>query len=341
MPEGQSRLPEVDLMRAFAVLGMIAVHAKMLYLHRNYAHGPVGNTAELFGGAPAAPTFLFLMGLVWTLHPGRPWKKVIHRALEIFLLGYALNFARLTLPIALGAPFPPAAWGQTLFMVDVLQMAAPAMLILRAFESAPPALIAFLAAFFAGAGAFFWGATPSPGPFDIFWGQGSFVFFPLFPWLAFPLAGLLARRGATKRRLALGVAFLSAGLAAGPFLREGFTYYRSSPAQVVWMLGFVLLWRELAIVLAPRLPNAAARAARYLSENVTSFYVASWLVLSWPVFLLGFRERDEREYFVIYFTALSLSAIAVAIWREISRSRRRPPPRGASVAPPAPSAEIS
>jgi hypothetical protein len=317
MPEARPRLPEVDLMRAGAVLCMIAVHAKMLYLHRQYAHGPVGTAAEILGGAPAAPTFLFLMGLVWTLHPGRPWKKVAKRALEIFLLGYALNFARLTLPIALGAPFPPAGWAETLFMVDVLQMAAPAMLLLRAMEGAPPALIGILAAFYGVGGTFLWGITASPGPLDVLWGAGNFVYFPFFPWMAYPLVGLLARRGTTKRHLAIAAAFIPAGLVAGAELKDGFTYYRSSPAQVLWMLGFVFLWRELAAAVAPKLPDRLAKAARYLSENVTSFYVASWLVLSWPVFLLGYRQRDTREYFAIYFMAVALSALAVGIWREL------------------------
>jgi uncharacterized membrane protein len=324
MPEGRPRLPEVDLMRATAVLCMIAVHAKMLYLHRQYAHGPVGVTAEILGGAPAAPTFLFLMGLVWALHPGRPWPKVIRRAIEIFLLGYALNFARLTLPIALGAPFPPAAWPETLFMVDILQMAGPAMLLLRAMESAPPAAIALLAAGFGVAGTFLWGTTTSPGPLDIFWGAGNFVYFPFFPWMAFPLAGLLARLGSTKKHLILAAAFLPAGMVASGELKEGFTYYRSSPAQVLWMLGFVLLWREIAKPMATRLPGFLARAVAYLSENVTSFYVFSWLILSWPVFALGYRQRDEREYFVIYFTAVALSILAVAIWREVRRFGKGP-----------------
>ena len=311
-------------MRGFAVLCMIGVHAKMLFLRRPDQHGAFGHTLELLGGAPAAPTFLFLMGLVWGLRPGQAWSKVGRRALEIFALGYLLNFLRLTVPEALGGPFPPAHWTETLFMIDILQMAAPTMLILRAVESWPSTLLAGVAGLIAVISAFTMGLTPSPGVFDILWGSGPFVFFPLLPWIVFPLAALAFRPFVTGQRLLGGTVFLIVGILLS---RQGFpgnfTYYHPHPGQVFWMLGFVLLWRELARLLSPRLPAGASVAFRYLSENVTSYYVFSWLILSWSTFALGYKQLTPLELTALIPTAVLLSTLAVIFWQRRPRRSRK------------------
>lgn len=66
MAETKQRLDAVDLARGLAVLFMILVHTLEVYAHPAVANSPFGETIKFFGGPPAAPVFMMLMGLFFS-----------------------------------------------------------------------------------------------------------------------------------------------------------------------------------------------------------------------------------------------------------------------------------
>ena len=315
--ENPNRLPELDFLRGLAVLFMIAVHSLMLYTARPDAKLWWGKIILFLGGAPAAPVFLFLMGYLVGLKPRAAFSGTVSKAAEILFLGYLLNVLRFSLPIWAGVPLKGDAW-LGLFMIDILQLAAPMMLVLWLLKNKPgivPMVLMLVAAF---AAPFAWGLTKTPHPFDFLWGDGYLVYFPLLPWAAFPLFGLCAAKLEARRRLALSFFLLVVGIAVlqlWPPDSEFYSYYRSAPGATLWMMGFCGLWLAAAQWIAPRVPALLFAPLKFFSRNVTSAYFFSWLILSWGVALTGYRQLGLVGTLSVIVVATLLTAGAIVLWQ--------------------------
>jgi hypothetical protein len=295
--EKKNRLSQLDLARGFAVLCMFAVHILQTLSDKQEVRKSLfGRIVEFLGGAPAAPTFMFLMGMGLAASH----KTLGTQAKRGFLLmfgGYALNFARATLPIQLGAPYPGDPW-EFFWMVDILQFAGFTLLLFPLLQKLP---LWALGALFLGVSffsPFLWGLTPDAHALvDILWGKHPRVFFPVFPWLAFPLAGILHAKLRPQRSrsvfLIIGFLFIMAGVPLHKFLWDEtvFSYYHASPGAIFWMTGFTILWLEVCDFLAPRI-GRIIHFFRFWSENVTTAYAFSWVLIVWCTFLTGYRSLN-------------------------------------------------
>lgn len=305
---------------------MIAVHCLLLYSTKPEAKGLGGRLVMFLGGAPAAPTFLFLMGLLTQLKPSPLGWPLVKRALGLVALGYALNFGRLTLPALLGAPLRSDPW-LGFWMIDVLQSAGPALLILALTQRLPWIAQLGLAVFVALLAPYLSGLTPFPDVFSFVWGRHELVFFPLLPWLAYPLFGQafgsLEILGRNLGRALVSLALVGIGLLLTSYLPtdgERFTYYHSSPAQTFWMMGFTGLWL-LAAGLVP-VRELWWRPLKFLSRNVTATYVISWLTIAWGTFLLGFRQWGMAATTAFIFTQILLVSALTYAWANRGQWRR-------------------
>jgi hypothetical protein len=304
-------------MRGLAVLFMIAVHAQMLFTLKPETKELWGKIVLILGGAPAAPTFLYLMGFLIGVKPKGTWASLLPRALGILALGYLLNLTRFSLPLWLQIPLKgdPVAG---LFMIDILQLAAPAMLLLWFLHGRNQWLLAFLFVGIPLLAPFLWGITSTPGVFDFLWGNGELVFFTFFPWAAYPIFGLFAAKLPPQRRLWIGALLFAGGVAVNysiPRDSEIFSYYRTFPAQVFWMLGFCALWHSAALKFVDRVPALVLKALTFFSENVTAAYVFSWLILSWAVAIPGYRSLRNEETLGVMVATTLLTALSIFAWK--------------------------
>jgi len=130
--------------------------------------------------------------------------------------------------------------------------------------------------------------------FPFIGGTWSWSYFPLFPWLAYPLAGFAFFYFEEKAI----IFFKSQKVVSGIFLaiifavvlyfsKTGFettinlsAYYHHSFWFSMWAFGIVILWSVFWQFLLNRFPKTyAGNFFMWLGKNITSFYIIQWLII--------------------------------------------------------------
>jgi hypothetical protein len=203
------RIKELDIARGFTVFIMAAVHAVLIYSTTDVHTSWLGSILFFLAEGPGAPLFMALMGTSFVLSGKSSMKERLKRALVLLFLAYVLNFFKFIIPLAAGA-IPPqllqdfgipggseGAW-QLFLLGDILQLAAISLVVLSLLERLPNyhywAML--LAVIVLVVSPFLWNIH-SKQPvlnyiFDLLWGYNARVYFPVFPWLVYPLAGMAA-----------------------------------------------------------------------------------------------------------------------------------------------------
>lgn len=317
------RYPSIDVLRTLAIAMMVVVHFTENLSAWYGAPGTGGLSVTMFWRPTglAAPLFTFLVGVSYRLWVrGREdrgdadeaiTKSSVRRGLFLIGLGFAFN-------VLVWLP-------EDVFNWDVLTFIGTALLLLAACRDAPAGvhLLAAAAAVVVSPAlreaadyAAFWTA----GYFDPDFSLGDVVlgflcagYFPVFPWIAYPLAGYAAAPAvfpAAARRpstwpAALGAALVSVPLVslaarwAGPppdWLRlQGWTMFPATTEYVCGTLGMSLLLLPLAHrccdggALAPWL----ARVAGTFSRHSLTLYLLHHVVHVWPLWIWGAATADD------------------------------------------------
>ncbi|TAN02239.1 MAG: DUF1624 domain-containing protein [Chitinophagaceae bacterium] len=313
-----SRNTTIDVARGFIVFIMPAVHSLMLYSTKSVQTSWLGIIFGFLAEGPGAQLFMVLMGISLTLGRPKTLRKVLIRSLLLLALGYLLNLTKLLIPYSLGM-FPPAllqAYGiapgvrgalQLLTMGDILEFAAPAYLLTWMVYRLPHNRIWAVTGILAV-------TVVSPLVWDkqsviivvqyllqLIGGQPPRVFFPLFPWLVYPLFGLLLgccmKQWKTRklyRNMAFaGILLLVAGKALAHFEPAGWegNFYRTGPAGTLYHLGIVTLWLCLCRLAVTKIRwNYFYQFLSWLSKHITSVYILQWNVVCWLLPLFGFSR---------------------------------------------------
>lgn len=307
--EKTMRIKSLDLARGLAVFFMILVHVLETYGLDSVYDTTIGKAVEFFGGAPAAPVFMFVMGFFLVFPKEKEFKTNLVRGLKIMALGYLLSFMRYNLPEALGITSYPYEFDLFSFVweVDILPFAGFAIILLaliRRFLPWPRTWI-LLAALIGASSPLLWGIGSEIPAVDwllgLLWGTYEEVYFPVFPWLVFPLLGMAFRyfceteHGKLKINVKLtliAVVILAAGIAitlTNVTFHYG-DYYRSGPGAILWMSGFVLIWIYLCELVVEKIPdNRLFDLIYYWSKHVTVIYFIQWMLICWGVGLLPFE----------------------------------------------------
>jgi uncharacterized membrane protein len=313
-PPAEGRIRAFDLARGLAVAFMVLVHVLFHFGSPDAWTTPAGVVLIFLGGPLAAPVFMFLMGTSLAFSRRSTATGIARRGLWLLGLAYTLNVLRGALPAWLGLStgvvtteqIAPYTVPTLLGMVDIHQMAGLSLLAIAAL---PPVRRAPLAAIGLALGAAvvapaLWGRTTGWAPIDALlaplWGTDWNVFFPVFPWIAYPLAGLaygtaLVRatdaRAFVRRAGGLGVVLGIVGLAGivlvSPFRGQA-DYWRPAPASVVAILGLAMTWLAACEIAVARIrPNGLFEIFYGWSLRVTSMYCVHWILIGWGVGLVG------------------------------------------------------
>jgi len=324
-------------MRGVAVFTMFTQHCMIIH---ERSGGEGGSLAAglfvLLGTAPAAPVFLLLMGYLQADSRRSPPEE-LSGGLKLLLLGYLLNFLRLTLPLLLfSSPDRAAVAGGTpleLFLaVDILQTAGLARMTLGLLRRLPGRLLlsSVLIPTVLLISPFLWSLPAGPVR-DLFWGSGENVFFPYFPWIIYPLAGMILKELLNRRifikmrsRIAAGTGLMLSGLILMNFMPSG-DYYRSCLPVHLFILGFLLLWHQAWELFAHvRGIPPARRLLQFWSLNVTAVYFVQWVLFGWSILLFGYREQNAGTAALIGLAILILTTFSVALTRRIRRNISNP-----------------
>ena len=125
-------------------------------------------------------------------------------------------------------------------------------------------------------------------------GTYSWAYFPLFPWLAYPLLGFTfyhwedkVMSFLTRRKVMSGVILSGITFLIISFYRWGINttinlpaYYNHTFWFSLWAIGIVILWVLLLRFLLNKFPNTTAgNFLQWLGKNITLFYVIQWLII--------------------------------------------------------------
>jgi uncharacterized membrane protein len=321
------RLPSIDVLRSLAIVLMVVVH-----FVENLS-GSYGSDGGPFLGADrywwlptgfAAPLFTFLAGVsyrIWLegqVRRGRDdtsvSKMTIRRGLFLCLLGLVFN-------VLVWMP-------EDVFNWDILTLIGTALLVLDVVRRMPPLPAALAAAVVVAMSPTLRGLADYPaawtdGYFDYEFTLEEVVlgflvtgYFPVFPWIAFPVAGYLAApmiltpAPSRARRMAaplLAGMTLLAAAAATPFLRSMLpaalvpttSVWSMFPASTTYVLG-TLGATVVALTLLHRLldgdgdrPAIALPLAASLGRHSLSIYVLHHLAHVWPLWVWGLVQSGD------------------------------------------------
>lgn len=291
------RQPVPDLLKGFAVIAMVQVHIMEQFARPEILNGPPGEVSLLLGGPFAAPVFMAVMGYFLAISKRGPWNKIL-RGFWLILLGLMLNIGlnfNLLLHIFQGKiTADPLRY---IFGADILPLAGLCIIFISLAELIlKKRALAMLGLAF---------AIPIITPFlpdlplqfqylqAFFYGNASWSYFPLFPWLAYPLLGYgvksleiempsMFNKIRKNDWYALVLVILVQGLVVKAFniVIDLPAYYHHGIVLFIWMVGFLVGWTYLASVVN----NIAAdsqiiKFIRWLGHHVTLVYMVQWLII--------------------------------------------------------------
>lgn len=306
------RIKEIDIARGFTVFIMPGVHVVLLYGNAIAQASWLGKVFGFLAEGPGAPLFMLLMGMSFSFSKRNSVTLSLKRAGGLLIAAYVLNFlkfALLHLLQVLPAGFIQAygissgikgVW-QLLLTGDILQFAAIALVLLGLINTTKRryAIALACAVFVTAISPVSTGIRPNY-LFDLFTAEHGLVFFPVFPWLVYPLTGLSVMYLVQKKNGFLycfyaGTVLLCISIILSKMyntsLRDHF--YRSGPAATIYHLGIVLLWLWLCHI-AVRIiePSLVCKLFYWLSKNILSIYIIQWVVVCWLLPVAGYQLND-------------------------------------------------
>lgn len=280
---------------------MIQVHIIELFADNSISTSHVGKVLMFLGGPPVAPVFAFVLGY-FLASSKKSKKQLIFRGLKLFALGMLLNIAlnfNLILSITKGLykidrlPY--------LLGVDILQFAGISIILITLLKKIIEQSILFtIACCFISAflGHYLLNYIPDNELLlyisSLFYGSSKWSYFPLFPWLAYPLVGIVFYQ--IKHRFDFSVvkdAKLWFPMLILCILFSVFTaryvvsissqlllYYHHGILFFLWTFLFLAFYGFFINEINKLIGNTIVlRYLKWLGENVTIIYFIQWVII--------------------------------------------------------------
>lgn len=331
-----------DVLKGVAVMLMIQVHLMELFATQELYDSLVGKIALFLGGPPAAPLFMAVMGF-FIAKSGSGTLQLVLRGLKLILYGLLLNIGlnlHLFYHVFTGEmeidPLP------YIFGVDILFLAGLSIIFIALLRLAlQKNIFSWLSVMLIVAFA----ATLIPsGDVDsgwrtyllaYFYKASWWSYFPIFPWLAYPLAGYCFKLVSDKyfnielSRLKLAITAFLLLVPLLVFFSYGFNittdlpaYYHHSVSYFLWALLFLGVWTILFQLLVNSLhSNPIVSYLQWTGRNVTAFYVFQWLIIG--NLATAFYKSVNPGSLVLWFLLIVL-ATSLLVWAYIRLKKLKP-----------------
>lgn len=293
----KTREPFPDFLRGIAILMMIQVHITELLLKSEPIYHLYEKWSYFFGGIPAAPVFIVLMGYFQDRSKSNLMKEII-RGVKIFLLGIALNlmmnFSLIYLYLNNRVDVNILSY---IFGVDILIFAGISYILIafikRIFKH-PFYLIGLI--IFIYASYFLLKDIQVQSEFfqyilSVFIRVSNWSYFPVIPWISFSILGVLLNRInffdkiLTKKfsnifwLIYLIVFILSIGFGLR-YSHNLDLYYRMSFEFFLFAVFFLIGWFKVTYRLHEIFSDSIIiNYLKWLGKNVTAVYVFQWIIL--------------------------------------------------------------
>ncbi|MBT3384138.1 MAG: DUF1624 domain-containing protein [Prolixibacteraceae bacterium] len=289
-----------DLLKGLAVFFMIQIHITELFIDYAGRESLFGNLSMFFGGPFTAIIFMMVMGYFLAKSKKSPAKTIL-RGVKIFVVGLILNIGlnfNLLLKIKYaGWQFNPLEY---IFGVDILYLAGLSVIFIALLKTMKKkqAWIAIVFVFLITGLTGFMNEVLMVSErnyiLPFIGGTYSWAYFPLFPWLAYPLIGFAFFHFEekimlffTKQKVVSGIILAGIGVLIVSFFKWGINttinlpaYYHHTFWFSLWAIGIIILWVVLLRFLLNKFPNTyAGNFLKWLGKNITLFYIIQWLII--------------------------------------------------------------
>lgn len=314
------RIQSFDLARGFTVLCMPMIHVVMLYSTIPVQQSLLGYILGFIAEGPGAQLFMLLMGVSFTFSNRISKQYVFKRAFVLLFAAYGLNVFKFIVPLGLKL-MPENLLAELqlqndfkavrffLLIGDILHFAAIANLILflvcKLKHYPYWSLIIAIAVIWLSPNV--WDRKTGVVAIDqiitLFNGHPPQTFFPVFPWLVYPLCGLMI--GYLLKQNNTGYVLKKAGIAGiaimmisfcfppTPPPKDWLPFYRAEPADTLFHLGFVLMWLAIFHWLSTKIPaNPIFRLLSFCSRHITAIYIIQWVLICWCMAFTGYMQLN-------------------------------------------------
>ncbi len=289
-----------DLLKGFAVFLIVPVHILETFIDYPGRESLLGDILLVLGGPIAVPIFMIVMGY-FVARSNKSTSRNLVRGIAIFILGLFLNIGlnfHLLLKIKYsGWQIQPLEY---ILGVDILYLAGISIIILtliKTISKGQNLLLVVLILTVSILTAFMnkqLMVTDRNYLLPFIAGNYSWSYFPIFPWLVYPLIGFLFQKEEAriknfmqKRKSLLALVISIVALLVVVFGNFGIqttidlsAYYHHTFLYFLWAIGVVFLWIVLWNYIQQKIPNAKVlRYFRWLGKNITVFYVVQWLLI--------------------------------------------------------------
>ena len=340
-----TRTPLPDILKGIAVILMIQVHLMQLFATETLYHSFVGKFSLFLGGPPAAPIFMVVMGY-FIAKSERDFMEHLIRGLKLiglgFLLNIGLNFILLVKIITGSSSQNPWTF---IFGVDILFLAGIGIIVIGLARLVfrrrivPYAVLALLVLFIGQVLTVYSGSHEWIKYVLAFMGGGyQWSYFPVFPWLAYPITGFLFCVLDEKYNLTkitpIGQSYIMTAVFLIVVVTFGFgfnisgnleMYYHHSLIFYTWVLIFLIFWvLALSLIFDERNKTFPSGYLRWTGKNVTAFYVVQWLIIGNLATLL-YKSQNILELMLWFATILATTSFIVSSWEKVKNkiSNRR------------------
>ena len=194
----ERRVQIADALKGIAVLLMIQVHIVELFAADDIYNGRCGKLLLFLGGPPVAPVFMIIFGY-FVFSTVKTTIQLILRGSSIFILGMLLNLAlNFNLIVSVYQEKLQVDIWPYVFGVDILQFAGLSIIIIALLKHLLQKYIWFtLVIIFISVclGKLLLHDVPENNTLlflsAYFYGSTHWSYFPLFPWLAYPMTGIV------------------------------------------------------------------------------------------------------------------------------------------------------
>ncbi|HCY40591.1 MAG TPA: hypothetical protein DHV48_04440 [Prolixibacteraceae bacterium] len=294
------RIPLPDLLKGFAVFLIIPVHILETFIDYPGRESLFGKILLVLGGPVAVPIFMIIMGYFMAVSRKSAAQNVL-RGVLIFILGFFLNIGlnfHLLLKIwTEGWKFDPL---QAILGVDIFYLAGLSIIVLSVLKTIKKGqqwIALALILLVSGSTSYIneiLMVTERNYILPFIGGEYSWSYFPLFPWLTYPLTGFLFQKTESQIRefiqkqkvvsiailaftFILVVIFSKSGIETTINLSE---YYHHNFLFFLWTLGVDVLWVLLLWLVVQKFSQFSVIVfLRWLGKNITAFYIIQWLII--------------------------------------------------------------
>ncbi len=279
-----NRTHTADVLKGIAILFMIQVHLTELFASYELATSSAGKVFMFLGGPPVAPLFMVLFGYFISVTHKSTYQLIV-RGVEIFALGMLLN-------LALNFNLIYTVWRGLLiidilpfvFGVDILQFAGLSLIVIALLKKVLEQQLVIIVIVIITSvllGQYLISFIPENNFLiyvaAFFYGSAQWSYFPLFPWITYPLTGMALYQ--LQQRYQIDVTLTT----------------KTNKALVICALLFLILTIGYAISIASDLPS-------YYHHGILFFL---WVILFLSVYSVCIHLITERFGKIVLFSYLT------------------------------------